>query len=141
MPVRLHIFKDVGNPAIRADHKRGASDSFHFLAIHILFFNHAIRFTGLLLDVGQQGIGQIVLLFELLLNFRRIGRNAQNHRQLLQLLVCIAEPASFNGSTRGIRLGEEKEDHCFSVKILQRDLVSVLVRQIKLRGFIINLHG
>jgi hypothetical protein len=57
MPFGLHVVKDVGNLAIRADHKCGASDSFHLSAIHVLFFDHTKGFADLLVGVGQQGIG------------------------------------------------------------------------------------
>ena len=141
MPIRLHVVKDVGNLAIRADHKCGSCDSFHFSAIHIFFFDHAKGFADLLISIGQQGVGQVIFVLEFLLGLRRVGRDPKDDRAgFLQILVCVTEPGRLNSSAGCIGFGKEKQNDCFTAKILQRDIFTVLVRQRKVRGFIIDIH-
>ena len=128
MAFRLHLVEDVGDLAIRADDEGSALDAHHYLAIHILFLHDAEGAGNLLIFVGQQGIGQIVFFLELLLPLRGVGGDTQNDRPgLLQLTVCVAEPARFNGSTRGVGLGIEEEDDGFAAQGFERQHVAVLV--------------
>jgi len=138
----FHVFKYVPDAAIRPNHERSSRDPLHFLSVHVLLFDHTEGLADFLIGVGQQGIGEIVLILKLFLALRRIGRNSQDHGPgLLQLLVCVAEPARLNGSTWRIGLGKEKQHHRLAAKILERHVLAVLVRQSKLRGFIIDIHG
>src|SRR5207245_10808689 len=131
----FHVFKYVPDTAIRPNYECGSRDPLHFLSVHVLLFDHAESLADFLIGVGQQGIGEIVLILKLFLKLRRIGRDPQDHCPgLLQLLVCVAEPARFNGSTRSIGLGKEKQHHRLAAKILERHVLTVLVRQSKLRG-------
>ena len=128
MAFRLHLVEDVGDLAIRADDEGSALDAHHLLAIHFLFLHDAEGVGDLLILVGQQGVGQIVFFLKLFLPLRRVGGDAQDDRPgLLQLAVCVAEPARFNGSTRGVSLGKEEEDDGFAAQGLERDHVAVLV--------------
>jgi len=110
----------VRDSAVRADHERGALDSHHFVAVHVLFFDHAESLTDLLVRVGEQGVGQVVLSLELFLLVGRISGNAQNDRPgLLQFFIRVAEPARFDGSTGGIGFRIEEEDYRLPAKILE----------------------
>jgi len=127
--VRFHFVKHVGNLSVRADDKGSALYPHHLLAIHVLLFHDAESVGHLLVGVRKQGVGQVVLLLELFLPLRRIGGDAQNHGPgFLQLTVCVAEPARFDGSTGGVRLGKEEQHHGPAPKILQRHHLAVLVR-------------
>ena len=142
MSLGFHIFKYVRDAAIRPNYERSSGDPLHFLSVHVFLFDHTERVTDSFIGVGQQGIGEIVLILKLFLTLRRIGRDPQDHRPgLLQLLVCVAEPARFNGSTWGIGFRKEKQHHRLAAKILERHVLAVLIRQSKLRGFIIDMHG
>ena len=84
----------------------------------------------------------MVLVLELLLSLRTIGRDAQDDSsRFLQLLVCVAEPARLNGSTGSIGFRKEEQHHGLAAKIFQGKVLSVLVGQTKVRSFIINIHG
>src|SRR5581483_4213061 len=119
-----------------------SGNAHHFLAVHILFFNNAVLLANLLIDVAQQGVGQVVLVFELLLGLRWIrGDTEDNSPGILQFFVRFAEPASFYGSARCIGLRKEEQDYVLTAEILKRDVLPVLVGQSKLGSFIISIHG
>ena len=142
MTVGLHVVEHVTDGAIRADNESRARDPLHFLAVHILFFDHAEFIADFFVGVAEKGVGQVVLLLELLLRFGIVGGDAENYGPGgLQLLIGFAEPASFDGSAGSIGFGKEEENDGLAAELFQRDGVSVLVRQSKLGSFIINLHG
>ena len=62
-----------------------------------------------LVGIGEKCVRQVILLLELLLFFRCVGRDAQHHGTgLLYLFECVAEPARFYRSTGRVGLGEEE---------------------------------
>ena len=141
MPLHLHVVEDVGNLAVRANHKCGACDSLHFSAIHVFFFDHAKGFADLLISIGQQGVGQVIFVLEFLLGLRQVGRDPKDDRAgFLQILVCVTELGRLDGSPGCVGFGKEKQDHAFASKILQRHIFAVLVRQRKVWGLIIDIH-
>ncbi len=142
MPVRLHAFKDVLDLAIWSDHERRPGNTHHLLTVHVLFFHHAEGICDLLLGVGEQSEGQILLFLEFLLRFWRIRGYAKQHdARLLNLFICVAEPASFYRSTRGVRPGIEEQHDCFAAQVFERDLGAVLVLQSEVGSLIIDLHA
>src|SRR4029077_14108124 len=60
--------------------------------------------------------------------------------RLLHLLVGVAEPASFDGSTRSVGAGVKEENNRFPAQILERDIFPVLVLQSKVGSLIIDIH-
>jgi hypothetical protein len=125
-----------------AYHEGRAVDPHIFLAVHALFLHHAVLGADGLVLVGQQRIREIVLLFELLLGRGLVGGDAEHSRTgPLDFLECVAEPARFNRSTWRVGLGIEEQDQVLAAIILQRDCLSLFIRQRELRGFIINFHG
>ena len=125
---RFHLVEDVSDLAIRADDEGSTLNAQHLLAIHILFLHDAEGVGSFLILIGQQGIRQIVFFLKFLLPLRGVGGDAQDDRPgLLQLAVCVAEPARFNGSTRGVGLGIEEEDDGFAAQGFERHHVAVLV--------------
>jgi hypothetical protein len=117
---RLHIVKDLGDLAVRPYHKGRARDPFHFLAIHVLLFDHAESFTDLLIDIGQQGVRQAVLILEFLLGLRRVSRDPKDYGAgLVQLAVCVTEPGRLNGSARRIGFGKKEQYDGLAAKIFQ----------------------
>ena len=128
MTLRIHLLKDVLNLAVRTDDEGGACDSPDLFALHIFFFHHAEGLGHFLVGIGEQAEWQVKFLLKFLLRFRSVGGDAEQHgASLLHLLVCVAEPASFNGSTRGVGARIKIEDHGLAAQILQRDVISVLV--------------
>ena len=119
MLVRLDAVQNRRNLSLRTDHKRGPVNTHVFFAIHALFFHHAVGVADGLVHVSQQGIRQLVLLFELLLGRGFIGGDAEYHSPgFLDFLECVAEPARLYGSTWCIGLGIEEQNHVFAPIIL-----------------------
>jgi hypothetical protein len=52
-----------------------------------------------------------------------------------------AEPARFYRSTRCVGARKEVQNHSFPAQAFQGDFVSILVRQIELGRFIMDIHG
>ena len=142
MAFRLHVVEYVTHSTVGANNEGRAGDPFDLLAVHVLFLDNAKFVADFLIGVAQKGVGQIIFSLKFLLGFWIIGRDAQDRGAgALKLLIRFAEPASFNGSAGSIGFGKEKQHHRFSAELFQRDWVSVLVGQSKLRSFIINVHG
>jgi len=115
----FYFREDVGDLALSVDHEGGAFNAHHFLPVHILLFDHAEGVADCLVGVGEKRIRKIVFLFELFLLFRGVGGDAENDGAgLLDLLECVAEPARFYGSTGGVGLGIEEQNHVLTAKIL-----------------------
>ena len=120
VPLGLDLGEDVLDLPIRADDECGASNPHHLLSVHVLFLQDAICHGHFLVLIGEQAEGKVVLILKLLLRFRRVGRDAQNHGpSFLNLLVRVAEPASLNGSARRVGSREKIEDHGLSPQVLQ----------------------
>src|SRR4051794_28212149 len=142
MAVGLDVFKNVLNPAIRTNHESCPRHTPDFLSIHVLFFHDTESLGDFLVAIGQQGKGQILFLLKLLLRFRGIRGDPKQHGTgLLHLFVCVAEPASFNGSAGSVGAGIEKENHSFALQVFQCNFFSVLVLQSKVGSLIIDLHA
>ncbi len=109
MAFGLHFGKNADDFAVGADYECGALNAHHFLAVQIFFFNYAVGTRDLFARIGKQGVREIVFFLEFLLLVGRVPRNAQDYGAgLLQLFVCVAEPARFNGSAGGIGFRKEK---------------------------------
>ena len=142
MTVWLHVFEDVLDFAIGADYERGPGNAHDLLAIHVLFFHDAKGVGDLLFGVGEQGEGQILLFLKFLLRFWHIGGYAKQHdARLLNLFICVAEPASFYGSTGGIRSWIEEQNYRFAAQIFERDFGAVLILQSEVGSLIIDFHA
>jgi hypothetical protein len=59
----------------------------------------------------------------------------------LNLFICIAEPASFYGSTGGVGPWVKIKDDGLAAQVLQRDFFAVLVLQSEVGSLIIDVHG
>jgi hypothetical protein len=141
MTIRLHVLEDVRDLAVGRDEESRSRDAHHFLAVHVFLLDDAELLRDFLLGVGEQGVRQIVFFFKLLLSGRRIGRDPQNDQSgLLQLAVCVAEPARFDGSARSVGLGIEEQHHVVAAELGERSRVSVLVGQSEVGSFRFDFH-
>jgi len=59
----------------------------------------------------------------------------------LNLFICVAEPASLDGSTRGVGPRIKEQNDRFATQIFQRYVGAVLVRQSEVGSLIIDLHA
>jgi hypothetical protein len=118
--VGFDLGEDAGDLALGINDEGSALDAHHLFAVHVLLFDHAVGVADFLIGVGEERVGQVVLVLELLLFFRSVGGDAEyDGARLFDLLECVAEPARFYGSTGGIGLGEKEQDDRLSAKILQ----------------------
>ena len=74
---RLHLGKDVLDLAVWPDDERGPDDAHDFLAVHVLFLQHAEGVGDFLVGIGQQREGQLEFLLKLLLRLGRVGLDAK----------------------------------------------------------------
>jgi hypothetical protein len=118
MAFRFHVVENMLNFPVWADYEGRSGDSFYDFSIHILVFDHAKRFRDRLVRISQQRVRQVVLILKFLLLFGAVCGNAEyNRSSLLNLFVCVAEPARFYRSAWSIGLGVEEQDNCFAGKI------------------------
>src|SRR5271166_1729328 len=68
---RLYLGKDVLDLAIWSDNKSGPDDAHDFLAVHVLFLEHAEGVGDFFVGVGEEREPQLEFLLKLLL---RLGR-------------------------------------------------------------------
>ena len=142
MPLRLDLFENVLDLSVWTDEERGPGDAHHLLAVHVLLDQHTVSDGYLFLGIGQQGERQALLVGEFFLRRRGIRGDAKQHGAcLLNLFICVAEPASFYRSTGRVRPGIEKKNHGFAAQVFESYFFAVLVRQSEVRGFIINFHA
>ena len=117
--VGFHIFEDVADLAVRSDQERGSCDSHHLLAVHVLFLQYTELVDDGFILVGEKGVRKFILIFELLLSRGGVGGDAEDSDSGLgEFAVCVAEPARFYGSTRGVGLRIEEQYHGFAAKLL-----------------------
>lgn len=120
MPFGFHIVEDVLDLAVGSNHERSSSNPLKDFAVHVLVFDHAEGMADFLVGIGEQGVGQVVLVLKLLLFVRAVGGDAKyDSASFLNLLVCVAEPARFFGSTGSVGLGIEEQDHRFAAEVFQ----------------------
>jgi hypothetical protein len=73
VPLSLDVFEYVRDAAIRPNYERSSGYPLQFLSVHVFLFDHTEGFAHFLIGVGQQGIGEIVLILKLFLALWRIG--------------------------------------------------------------------
>jgi len=134
--IRFDVLEDVHDLAVGRDEEGRPRNAHHFLAVHVFLLDDTELVGDFLLGVGQQGVRQIVFFFKLLLCGRCVGRDAQNDQSgFLQLAVCVAEPARFDGSARRVRPRIEEQHHVLAAELIERNRVSVLVGQSEVGSF------
>ena len=90
------------------------------------------------LVVGQERVRQLFFFFKLFLSGWFVGRDAEDDQPgLLKLGVCIAEPASLNGSARSVGLRIEKKHHGVTPELFERNRVTLLVGERKIGSLLV----
>ena len=107
--VGLHVLENVGDFGVRSDKESSAGDAHHLFAIHILFLDHTKLVRNRFILISKERVGQLVLVFELLLGGGSIGGDAEyGNASPGEFAICVAEPARFYRSTGCIGLGVEE---------------------------------
>ena len=132
----LNVVEHLEEFSIGPDQEAHARDALEELSVHGLLFDDLVIARHLLLGVGEQRIGKIVFVFELLLLGWSVSGNAKYGKAgLLELCVCVAEPARLDRSTGSVRFRIEEEDERFPGEVAELHGFAVLVRQFKIRCF------
>ncbi len=129
MAIGLDVFENVGNFAVWADQESSSGNAHHFFAIHILFLDHTKLVRNRFILISKERVGQLVLVFELLLGRGCVGGDAEyGYARPGEFAICVAEPARFYRSTGCVGLGIEEQDDGFAAKLLQFHRVPILIR-------------
>jgi len=114
----LHVVEDVFNFAIGTDDEGCPSDAFDFLAVHILFFDHAKEIRNFLLGIRQEWKWQTEFVLKFLLRGRRISRNPKQDRaRLFDCRVTVAKAAGFDCAAWSIGFRIEIKNYSLAAKI------------------------
>jgi len=99
--------------------EEGAADDAHEGAAHELFFlPGAELLDGLVGGVAEQWEIETLLGFERSLGFDGIGAHAEDgDAVLVEIFFCVAKLGRFDGSTGGVGLWKEKEEHALAAEI------------------------
>src|SRR6266478_4520884 len=80
----FYVIEDMLDLAVRAYHESSPRDAFHFLAVHVLLFDHPEQVGNFLLWIGQQGERQTELVLKFLLRGCCVGGySEQRYARLL----------------------------------------------------------
>jgi hypothetical protein len=89
------------------------------------------------IGIAQQRKIQPVLVPEGGQRFDGIAAGAENrYIELVEMLLCVTKLGRFDRSTRGVGLGEEKEEHALAAKIGKRDVLVVVGFQPEVGSFV-----
>lgn len=144
MRLRLDRFAlyDVFNQAVLVDEEGSAHGAEVLAAVHRLLGPYAHLLDKRVLGVGNEGEGQVVLGFELLMAGGAVYAHA-NHSVafLAQLAVVITYAAGLGCAAAGVVLWVEIEYEFLSLKLTEADLLSVLVVAQYLGRAVSDLHS
>jgi hypothetical protein len=103
----------------------------------------AIRDADLTVGVAQQREGKVEFLGEGGIVLNRVEAGAQNDGvEGVEIGLLIAEPATFNRSTRGIGFRVEPEQHLLAAQVRQRQGRALVRLHSEVRGGVSDLeHG
>src|ERR1700758_1197541 len=106
VPLRLYFGKDFQQFLVGPNEEGGPLNADHLLAVHILLLENIKLFADYFVYICKEGVGQVVLLFKLLLRLGRVARDTKNNGAcLLYLLEDVAETAGFDGATGSVGPG------------------------------------
>jgi hypothetical protein len=126
---------------IRADEIGGAFDAFDELAVHVLGLDEVVAVDELHVGVGQEVVGQVVLVLELLLVLDGVAGDAEDDDALLlEFLEGVAEAAGLDGAAGGVGAGVEEEDYGLGFEVGEGDFFAVLILEGEVFYFVVYLH-
>ena len=126
---------------VRADEVGGPFDALNELAVHVLWFDKVVAIDEHHVGVGEEVIGKVVLVLELLLILDGVARDAENDDAgLLKLLEGVAEAAGFDGAARRVGAGIEEENDRLALEVGEGDVFALLVLEGEVFYFVAYLH-
>src|SRR5882672_7770501 len=107
----FYLFEDMDKALVGADEVGGSLYAFDELAVHVLGLDEIVAIDELHVGVGQEIVGQVVFVLELLLVFDGVSGDAEyDDTGLLELLEGVAKAAGFDGAAGSVGAGVEEED-------------------------------
>jgi hypothetical protein len=139
---RLHIRKDLQECLVGSDYEGGAGNSYHFLPIHVLFFQHPKLIADLFVYICKERVRQLVFLAELVLGFWGVAGDAEDDRPGgLELLEGVAKATGLNGAARGVGLGVKEEYNRLAGKVGKVSDVLLVILEGEVFYFLMQLHA
>ncbi len=133
--------EDVDEALVGTDEVGGAFDAFDDLAVHVFGFDEVVAVDELHVGVGEEVVGQVVLVFELLLVFDGVAGDAEDDDALfLELFEGVAEAAGFDGAAGGVGARVEEEDYGLALEVGEGDFFAILVLEGEVFYFVVDLH-
>src|ERR1700730_6650789 len=141
MTLRLYFGKDFQQSLVGSNEEGGPLNADHFLAVHILLLENVKLFADYFVYICKEGIGQVVLLFELLLRLRRVARDTENNGAgLLYLLEDVTKAAGFDGAAGSVGPGIKEKHYWFATEVLQMyGFVFVRLKR-EVGDFVVHFH-
>jgi hypothetical protein len=141
----FYFFEDVDEALafsfIGADEVGGSLDAFDELAVHVLGLDEVVAVDEFHVGVGEEIVGEVVFVFELLLVFDGVAGDAEDDDAgLLELLECVAEAAGLDGAAGGVGSGIEEEDYGFVFEVGEGDVFAVLILEGEVFYFVAGFH-
>jgi hypothetical protein len=105
-----------------ADEERTADDAHEFAAHELFLLPRAEFFDGFVIGIAEQREIEFEFGLEQGLRFDGISAHAEDgHIELIELLLCVTKLGRFDGSTRSVGFGIEKEQDTTAFEIFQGD--------------------
>jgi hypothetical protein len=141
VPLRLDLGKDFQQLLIGPNEECGPLNTYHFLAIHVLFLENIKLFADYFVYICKERVGQVVLLLEFLLRLGCVARDTQNDSPgLLYLLEYITKAAGFDGAAGSVSPGIEEKHNRLAAEILQVHGFVFFSLQREVSNFVVHLH-
>jgi hypothetical protein len=135
------LFEDVDEALVGTDEVGGALDALDQLAVHVLGLDEVVAVDELEVGVGEEVVGQVVLIFEFLLVFDGVAGDAEDDDAgLLEFFEGVAEAAGLDGAAGGVGAGVEEEDDRLAFEVGEVDGLAVLVLEGEVFYFVAGFH-
>lgn len=139
----LHLLasEDVLDDALLVDDESGANRAHRLLAIHVFLAPCAHRLQQRVVNIGNQGERQFVLLLELLVRRSRVFAHT-NHliASPLQFLIVVSQTASLSRASARVVLRIEVQHQLPALVVTQTDVPSPFVLAQYLGRFVSDVH-
>src|SRR5216683_1747920 len=141
-PFGFYVFEGVDEALVGADEVGGSFYALYEFAVHVLGLDEVVAVDEDHVGVGEEVVGQVILILELLLVFDGVAGDAEDDDAFfLEFFKGVAEAAGLDGAAGSVGAGVEEEDYGFALEISEGDVFSVLVLEGEVFDDVVGLHG